>query len=60
VTTAHAKNEKWHGTATGYSRHKCRCDPCTDAWNAENLARTRAERRAAKQPGWAKPKEDPS
>ena len=60
MTTVRANAAKWHGTATGYSRHKCRCERCTDAWNAENLARTRADRRAAKQPGWAKPKEGAS
>lgn len=24
--------EKWHGTAGGYTNHKCRCDACTAAW----------------------------
>lgn len=23
-----------HGTASGYNNHKCRCQPCRDAWAA--------------------------
>lgn len=38
-------NEKWHGTAGGYSNHKCRCDPCRTAWvdMAAELRRKRQE-----------------
>jgi hypothetical protein len=25
-------SERWHGTAGGYTNHRCRCDPCRDAW----------------------------
>jgi len=27
-------SEPWHGTAGGYSNHKCRCDRCRTAWAA--------------------------
>lgn len=29
--TAHMSDEKWHGTRTGYTYHKCRCEACTKA-----------------------------
>jgi hypothetical protein len=24
--------ERWHATVNGYTNHKCRCQPCTEAW----------------------------
>ena len=33
--------EPWHGTHGGYSNHKCRCDPCTEA-NTAAMADWRA------------------
>lgn len=26
-----------HGTAHAYQKHKCRCEPCRDAWSAKHL-----------------------
>jgi hypothetical protein len=26
------KNARWHGTAGGYTNHRCRCRDCTEAW----------------------------
>jgi len=41
--------ESWHGTRSGYDRHKCRCDECramntsrTLAWRSANLDKARA------------------
>ena len=38
--------EKWHGTAGGYSNHRCRCDRCRKAWAVEVAASK--NRRAAR------------
>lgn len=36
--------EKWHGSAGGYSNHKCRCDACRLAWNKSCRERKRRRR----------------
>ena len=38
--------EKWHGSTDGYSNHKCRCQPCRDAWAdyIRDLRRVRRQR----------------
>lgn len=46
---------KWHGTAGGYSNHRCRCAECRRAWaeyfrsgtGRDSVARYRARLRAA-------------
>jgi hypothetical protein len=43
-----------HGTAGGYTNHRCRCDDCRRAWSEDHARRT-AERAAllAADPGLA-------
>lgn len=37
-------DDKWHGTPGGYTNHRCRCEPCRNAWNT--YFRGRRSRRA--------------
>lgn len=36
--------ERWHGSAGGYTNHRCRCDDCRRAWN-EAVATWRVARK---------------
>lgn len=33
------KTKRRHGTTNMYTRHKCRCDPCREVWNADKRRR---------------------
>ena len=38
-------SERWHGTASGYTNHKCRCVQCKAAW-ASYIGRVKAVRKS--------------
>jgi hypothetical protein len=44
ATATAAGNERWHGTASGYSHYGCREDCCREAWSAAYRDRARRKR----------------
>ena len=41
-------SETWHGTAGGYTNHRCRCPECRTSWAGYMSAVSRAKRAATR------------